>query len=558
MLAHDVLRSYIDANEIDHVFSLVSDGTKKLLAKLESDDDVRVVEARHEQNAMAMADGYARATGRVGVCVVGRGPGIAQTGTSLVTARKRGSKLLVLLPDTPLSADYDTKGFQQEAYLQTMLGDVVSIRSPEVLVSRMNTVFERLERGDGPIAVQIPWDLLNAAVDLPAEWTAPAALHDGFDSGSALTPSDAAVRRAVDLYLDSDVNRAPVVLAGRGAVESGAKDALTDLAEQMGAYLTTTLQAKDFFADHPFHVGFVGTFGGSLANEIIGQTDFVYAVGCSLNPHTTDEGRLFDEAATLVHVDREPTSIGQHVPADLGIHGDAAETSQAIATALADEGLALADTYWTDAERNRIADASALDERTYPEQAERIDPRDLVRELDDALPAERLLVVDGGHFVNYVMDGISVPHPEDFVWSLDFASIGQGLPMGIGGALSAEERTCVTICGDAGFMMTLQELSTIGNEQIPMLIVVMNDEVLGSEYHQLDLIGEDASIAENPTPDLAEVASSFGIDGYTVTSVADLEDVRDVLGQPPDGPVLIDCHVNRAVRHRYYLDDHGF
>jgi thiamine pyrophosphate-dependent acetolactate synthase large subunit-like protein len=554
MKAHDVVRRALRENGVEVVFSLMSDGTKTLVAKLQKRDDVSVLEARHEQNAMAMADGYARATGEVGVCTVGRGPAIAQTGTSLVTANKHGSKLLVLAPESPLSVEYDVKRFEQESFLRMMAGDVVSIRSPDTLVSRITNVFRRLDRGDGPIVVQVPWDLMNDEVPVPDDWDPVASPSE---SKGRVHPPPESAEAAVDLYLDSAATAPPVILAGRGAVRADAAEVLEDLAERTGAILTTTLQAKGYFADHPFAPGFVGTFGAGLANQYLNESDFVFAVGCSLNPHTTDHGRLLEDT-TVVHADVEPTNLGVYATVDLGIHGDARETARAVERVLADEGLDFSDMFWTANRRHHIAETSALDDREYPEKPERIDPRDLVRKLDTTLPSDRRVVVDGGHFVNFVLDGISVPSPDDFVWSLDFASVGQGVPMGIGAAAREDDRPCITFCGDAGFMMTIQELNTLAREEIPITIVVMNDEALGSEYHQLDLAGKNAAAARSETPDFADVAEDFGVRGYTIQSINDIEAISDELSRPPDDPRVVDCKINREVRHRFYLDLHGF
>lgn len=557
MKSHDVLRSFFHENGVDTVFSLISDGTKKLLAKLAKDDGIRVIEARHEQNAMAMADGYARATGDIGVCVVGRGPGIAQTGTSLVTSTKRGTKLLVLVPESPLRTDYDNKEFDQEAFLEATVEDVVSIRSTDLLARRVASVFKRLERGESPIAVQIPWDLMNADYDPGRDWDPSTYFQASVDRGSRLQPTDEAVEAAIDHYLDSDASIPPLILAGRGAYLSGATDAIKDLASRTGAMLATTLQGRGMFANHPYAIGFVGTFGSNLANDYFNQSDFVLAVGCSLNPHTTDDGRFLEDS-TVVHIDTDPTNIERHATVDHGIHGDARETIRAMERELAALEMDFSDKFWTDKRQENIASTSALDEREFPVTQNRIDPRDLVRELDDIIPDDRLVVTDGGHFVNFVLDGISVATPRDFVWSLDFASIGQGVPMGIGTAAADDDRACITFCGDAGFMMTTQELNTMARENLPVRLIVMNDELLGSEYHQLDLAGENAAAAKLATPDLADIAREFGVDGYTVRSVDDLKSISDKLSKKPNGPSLVDCKIDPEVRHRFYQDLHGF
>lgn len=558
MKAHDAIIRFLEAEDVDTVFSLMSEDTKLLLSKLRTDvDGMRVVEARHEQHAVGMADGYARIADGIGVCVIGRGPGIAQTGTSMKTTHRRGSGVLVLVPGSPLSTTYEAKDFAQESYLRTMFeDDVVLVDSHETLVPEFAEVFRKLRLGDGPIAVQVPWDVLDG--EMPGGGDAVARI--GAEVEETTPPSDGAhvqpdaerIRAALELYLDSDASVPPMILAGRGAVDAGARDAIGRLAERMGAMLATTLQGRGYFSDHPFSVGFVGDFGSTLANEFLSRSDFVLAIGCSLNPHTMDKGRLISEDATVVHVDADPLSIERYTGVDLGIVGDGRVAAQELVAAFDEEGIDFSESFWTSRRRERIADASPLDEREFRERPDRMDPRDVVRTLNRHLPDDRLVVTDGGHFTNWVLDGIEVDHPDDFVWTLDFAAVGQGIPIGVGAALAEEERTCVAVCGDAGFMMTLQEVDTAARYDVPLSIVVMNDGALGSEFHQLDLVDAHTEAALVDAPDIATISAGLGADSYTVRSQDELDAVADEFDRSRGGPLVVDCHINHEVRHRAY------
>lgn len=554
MNAHDAVIRLFDEEGVETIFALMSEDTMRMLSTLHDrwPDEIRVVHSRHEQGAVAMADGYSRAGDDVGVCIVGRGPAIAQTGTSLVTARKKGSKLLVLVPETPVSDTYDVKEFEQESFLEATIGTVFSARSAETLLPTLEEAFRSIRTGDGPVAVQVPWDVLDG--EFPdSEGVVGRDRSDAADvvaSDSRLHPDDDAIEAAADLYLDSDATKVPVIVAGRGAIEADAKDAIESFAARTNAVLTTTLQARGYFDDHPFSLGFVGDFGSNIANEHLNESDFVLAVGCSLNPWTTDSGHLIEDETKVVHVDTDASSIGRYEAVDLGVRGDARLTVEALTEELAAQGIDRSGEFWTDRLRNRIAETPALDEGTFPEQEGRIDPRELVRGLDRMLPENRLVVSDGGHFSRWVLDGISTPEPGDLLWTLDFAAIGQGLPHGIGAALNSGDRTPVAFCGDAGFMMSLQEIDTAVRHEVPVTIVVMNDSALGTEYHSLLTGNEYADVALVDAPDVADVAQSLGADGYTVRSSDDLKAISDVLGRRPNRPLVVDCKTNNAVRHR--------
>lgn len=558
MLVHEAITRFLRAQNVDTVFSLMAEDIMGMTARMQAEwaDEMRVIEARHEEWAVAMADGYARVTGDIGVAVVGRGPPLAHVATPLTTARKNGTPLLLLAAETPLVWTTDVKSFDQDAYLSALTDDVVSIRDPAVLESKFAGAFRRLRSGSGPIVVQIPWDVLDGEADLTDDWKDRVAKPRPATSESRRTPDPDAVDAALESYLDSDATVPPLVIAGRGAVDAGAKPALEAFAERTNALLATTVRAKGLFSDHPFGIGFVGTFGTTFANERAGESDFVLAVGCSLNEHTTDEGRLLD-GATVVHVDADPASIDAHTPADLGIVGDARATVEAINERFDAANVDFAGKFWTDSLERRIADTTPFESVEGEAADGRLDPRDCVTVLDELLPEDRLVVTDGGHFLNWVLDGIAIDHPDDYVWTIDFGSIGLGLPVGLGAALATDHRTPVIFCGDAGAMMCLQELDTAVRYGIPAIIVVMNDDALGSEYQQLAGRGEYAEAAIAETPDFAALANDFGAIGCNVRSVADLDSLECHLETRPDGPVVLDCKIDRDVRHRFYDAVHG-
>lgn len=553
MKGHEAIIHLLHQAGVDTVFGLMSEDTMEFMSEIHENwqDDIRLIQTRHEQGSMAMADGYSRASGDIGVCVVGRGPAIAQTGTSLVTASKNGSNLLVITPEPSLSADYDVKEFEQETYLQSTVGNVVSIRSHDRLVPEFQGALRRLWIGEGPIAVQVAWDLFDGEMNAePSDLDGASVFHPAARASEPMIePAEERIEATVDLFLDSDAFQPPIILAGQGAVQAGAKDALEALARRTSGLLATTLQARGYFADHPFSLGFIGSWGNNLANEYFIESDFVLAVGCSLNPYTLDSGYLLSDDTKVVHVDTAPASIERYTPVDIGILGDARIATEALAAELESQGIDRDGELWTDELRDRIANHSPLAGRDFPDKPGTMDPRELVGELNQMLPDERLVVTDGGHFTRWVMDGI-LTHPDDFVFSLDFAAIGQGLGMGIGAALAGGDRSGVAICGDAGFMMAVQELETAARHDVPLTVIVMNDSSLGSEYHNLAEGGAYADAALIPTPDFAAVAEAFGASGYTATSLEELAAIEDVLATEPSGPVVVDCKVNHEIRHR--------
>jgi len=558
MKVHTAVARALAEQGVNTVFTLMAEDIFGITATIQEGevDGITVVETRHEQGAVAAADGYARASGDVGVCVVGRGPAIAQTGTGLGTADAKGSNVLVVTSETPTGATGDIKEFRQQSYLESLVDDVRSVRDEDALVPAFEGIFHELRRGPpGPVVVQIPWDVMERDVQLPDDWRRRIGTAGSPTPGDArLQPDRRVIDEAVDRYLDSDATVPPVILAGDGAVRADAKPAIESVAERTNAVLATTLQAQGYFADHPYSVGFVGTFGSTLANEYLARSDYVLAVGCSLNDHTTDNGRLVD-GATVVHVDHDPAAIGRHDGVDLAIVGDARVTVERIDDALAAENVDFEGKFWTDRLARRIEETPVWDRGEGPDRPNRVDQRDLVAELDTVLPTDRLVVTDGGHFINWVLDGITTTHPDDYEWTIDFGAVGLGLPIALGAAVAIDDRTVVAFCGDAGFMMSIQELDTAVRQNLPVVVIVMNDDALGSEYHQLRNKGRDPEAAVVETPDIAAIADAHGAAGYTIRSVDDVDALRAEL-EGLDGPVVADCKTNRDVRHRFYDTDH--
>lgn len=551
MQAYEGIGRVFDAEGVTAVFTYMAEDNLHLLAHLREDwaDRVRLVHARHEQGAVAMADGYARATGDVGVCSVGRGPAVAQAAAPLVTACKHGSQLLAIVPESPTNWPYTQdhiKQFDQEPFLRSLVEAVIPVRSPTALLPNLAEGFRRIRAGDGPVVVQVAKDVFTA--DLPPDAPTTVA-REYMPDPAPVVPNDAAVVAAVDELEAAD---RPVLLAGRGAVgDAETREAIADLADRVEAHLATTLPALGAFDGHPRALGMIGGFGSITANARVRRSDCLVAFGTSLSKFTTEMGDLVDAVGTLIHVDADRSSLGRYTPVNLAIHGDARLTANTIADGLGARGVDRPETPLAsipeapDDESEPVSDG-------HPDGA---DPRELMTELDRLLPADRCVVTDVGHYLPWVYAELTIPEPRDLVLPLDFGVVGQGLPQAIGVSVGNCERTTLVFCGDGGFMMTLPELDTAVRHAVPLLVFVLNDQALGAEYHHLEKLGLPTEIAVMETPSFVAVAEAFGAEGYTVRSVDDLHALEDTIANLPDGPVVVDCRIDRAMRHRWMDPD---
>lgn len=570
---YETLARILVEEDVSKVFTLMSDATMGIVSTLDGEhgtEDIEVIHTRHEQAAVSMADGYNRLTGELGVGIVGKGPALANTGNALVGARKKGSNVLLIVPDEPLSRYYDNpaKRFGQEAYLNATIGgaasdrnrygntsSVINIRSTDTLRGDFKEAIRRLRTGEGPIAVQIPADILNGELEQEYDWDQYVPTSEAAYRPPRLQPDDEQINEGVDRYLDSDETVAPVIIAGAGAVSSSAKTSIEQLAERMNAFMVTTMQSRGLFSTHPYGLGFIGGKGRSLANEQVLESDFVLALGCSLNQFTTDENHLLgaeDDPTTIVHVDTNPSSIGRYTPVDLGVVGDAKLAAEAFHTKLQELNVDREGSFWTEeiVQRN-TQHPDFMNPDQFEKHEEYIDPREIILGMNNAMSEDRAIVVESGHAKFWVLNGIDIPNAGDFFWTLDFSSIGQAVPIGIGAASGSSDRTVFSFCGDAGFMMSLQEVETAVRHDIPIVITVINDSALGSEYHELVMEEEYADSAVIEAPDVGEVASTLGAEGYTVRNTADVDEVCDRLSDPVDGPIVVNCEVMRDFEVKY-------
>lgn len=538
MKVYEAVAQTLVDHDVEIVFGLMGDGNLKLIPHLMDAHGIRFLSSRHESAAIAMADGYARVTGRPGIATVTQGPGLTNALTPLISARKAATPLVLLSGDTPLAVpglpqDTDQAAIWRAAGVPEQA--FTAADGPAAVAAAIAAARTR----PGPVGISMPTDVQDQdwAGSLPQRAEAAGVAADG-----ALPPDAGAVREAAALLAASE---RPVVLAGRGAIRAGAREALEELAEATGALLATSLPAKGWFRGHPWHIGVCGGLATPLAVDLLRDADVVVAVGASVNTFTSKAGTLFRPPTTLVHVDTDATAIGATTPAALGIVGDARETAVALRDALGDGEPRRG--YRTAAVRERLDRfdlAAAHEDRSRPGA---LDPRTVCARLDAVLPAERNVVTDGGHFCGFPAGYLSVPEPSAFVFALDFGAVGLGLGTAMGVALGRPDRITVLGIGDGGLMMSLGDLDTAVRGRIPLLILVLDDGAYGAEMHFLQMLGLPDAASRFPTPDLAGIARGMGADAMTVTDLPQLEEVAERAATLA-GPLLVHVPVNPDVR----------
>lgn len=537
---YEALAQQLKRLNVECVFGLMSDETATLIASIDA-VGVRFLSARHENNAVAMAEGYATSSGKLGVALIGRGPATANGLHGAVYARKSGSGVLLMvgapadaLPN-PNGFGPDTKALDTVAVLRGAGVRHMTVHDPDTAPRVLAQAAAAAHQG--LMALLLPMNVLASS-------TPGASVQDAIAPAAPAKPV-APRRRAIEAAAAAlQRARKPLILAGHGAHRARARDAIVRLADHLGAALATTMKAKDLFRGHPFDCGVVGSFSHGAGRKLVGEADCVLAFGAGLNQRTTSQGTSLPADATLIQVDTSREALGRWMHCDVGIVGDARLAAEQLLGVVAartanDQPLR------TEAMRRILAEYRPERDFEARNTPRTIDGRTAAVELDRLLPRDRNLVYDAGNFLQCA-PYLSVPGPAHIKQASDFSSIGMGFGTALGFAHGDPGRTTVLFIGDGAFLMTMSELETAAREGIPLVVVVMNDCAYGAELHYLKLRDMPVSTTQFPDIDYAPVAEAFGFRAATVRTVEELRALGPLL-QAPEGPLLIDCKINGAV-----------
>ncbi len=513
------------------VFGLMGDGNMRWLAEMAARPSVRVVHARHEAAALAMADGWAQATGDVGVCSVTCGPGVTNLVTSLRVAAHNRTPMVILAGDTPVSAATHYQQFDIGELRSSAGVAVMKIRDIAEAAAKTRIAFATARRERKPVVLAVPYDLAEKACEL-----APYAGWQSRPSPEAASDADIeAVRERLDRAGDV------LLLVGRGTVASGSLDAVRDLASRLSAHTGTTVKALGALHGEERNLGVIGGFSSEGVRAQVRAADVVLALGASLSWFTTLDGALIDPDKTVQVVDR----------ADAWDPGYLFEPSRRI---VADCQVFLTQLLAALPER----EGTELPPRRQPESAplpssgvqlqpgEGFDPVEALATFRRAVDAPVRLLVGAGHFWNHVVEMPEPPDPTGLQMHNGFGAIAHAFPAAIGAAVATPTLPTIVIEGDGSLMMNLQELETASRSEIPLLVLVMNDGAYGAELHKLVATGMRAEEAIFGYVDFAGVASALGARSYTPPTLTELTShVKEFLREP--SLTIIDLRLSRRV-----------
>lgn len=548
--AHEGVAEDLKSLGIDTVFGLMSDDTAVFCIALDG-LGIAFHGARHENQAIAMADGYAFATGKLGVAIIGRGPATANGLHAATFASRTGSKLLIIYGEqaqptgapNPIGPDY--KGFNAVGVLQSAGLRTFVATSGGAARSALADAIAYAETGN-TAAFLLPTNVQHQQIET-----------DGSSISIATPPRKPVAPRPQSITAAAELLRGaskPIIVAGRGAHLAGAKEAIEALAERTGALLITTAKGKDMFRGNPYNLGILGSFSHAMARRMVDQADCAIVFGAGLNFLTMSFGQSLPPVP-LIHVDASRANIGRYTSADVAIVGDAKLAAEGILAALP-PGSNAEKPFRSEATKQALA-AYDIGKDFQPANTPRtVDMRSVGATLNTLMPEQKNVVYDAGNFLG-VLPYISVPGPGHFKMTSEFASIGLGIGAAMGVAKGRPDIPTFLIIGDGGFLMTLGELETVVREDIPLVIIVMNDCAYGAELHFLRMRSLPEQKSVFPDVDFAPVAAAFGFEARTIRTLQDLQDAAPLL-RNPEGPVLLDVKLNADVAAPFMSEFYAF
>ncbi len=505
-------------------------------------EDFKFILVRHEQAAVHAADGYARATGKPGICIVTSGPGGTNTVTGLATAYMDSIPVIVFTGQVP------TPLIGNDAFQEA---DIVGITRPctkhNYLVSNLGDLARTIKEAfliastgrPGPVLVDLPKDVVQAkavfeypkTVDLPTY-------------KPTIKPHIPSIKRAAELIAAS---QRPVIYAGGGVITSGAHNELRTLAEMMTCPVTMTLMGLGCFpGTHPLSLGMLGMHGTYRANMAVNNSDLILAVGARFDDRVTGRVEDFAPNAKIIHIDIDPTSIQKNIPVDVPIVGDARQTLIKLIEALKKKDFSSKQkdrlqewhtqlTVWRNQQRLRFDRTSEI-----------IKPQYVVEKLYEMTAGDAIISTEVGQNQMWAAQSYLFDKPRTFLSSGGLGTMGYGFPAAIGAQVAFPDKLVIDIAGDGSIQMNIQELATVAHYRLPVKIAILNNGYLGmvrqwqerfydNVYAHTDLMS---------SPDFVKLAEAYGALGLRATKPSEVEPtIRQALEH--NGPVIMDFVVER-------------
>lgn len=537
MKVYDAVANAFVKEEATTIFGLLGDGQLTWWAAMARQPGVRLIDAREEGSGLAMAEGYARASGKVGVCSVTHGPGLARLSLSLIAAARSRTPIVVHTATTKFNDERETQYLNQDRFVTAAECGYIEVMKPDYAEEAVRQAFYRARIESRPIVLSIPMDVAGKECDSDGEDYLPSAAL--FGGQQRIRPAVDRVEEAVRIISES---KRPVIVLGRGAKDPQAREAADRLGKRIGALIATTLYAKGTLNDSEWYTGISGLFATRAAMELFQEADCVIGIGAGMNVRTLGGGYAYPNAR-YVHIDVKPhILLGTERGAECYVQGDATETVQEIEETLAKKNFSQ-DGFRTAATRNALR-GSFRDPGEFEIEPGMVDIREVLEVLDKKLPSSVGLVTGSAH--NFSFPVWHMQKPRAFQLSVtSFTGVGQVIGNAIGAAVASKDPV-VAVDGDGSALQNIQELDTAARLGVKLLYFIVNDQAYGAEYHKLRAKGLDGNLSAVPTPDLADVGRALGCRGRQARTLDEVgAGIEEFM--KGEGPMVLDVRISRNV-----------
>jgi acetolactate synthase-1/2/3 large subunit len=479
------------------------------------DANIRHILVRHEQAAAHAADGFARATGKVGVCLATSGPGATNLVTGIATAYMDSIPIVAITGQVPRSL-IGNDAFQEA----NITGITLPITKHNYLVQDTNDIprifkeaFYIARTGrPGPVLIDIPKDTQVEAIDF--EYPEKIELR-GYKPTYA--GNEQQIKKAASLILKAEK---PILYVGGGIIFSNATEELRALAEDIMAPVTTTLMGMGAFPSaHPLSVGMLGMHGTRYANYAVQESDLIIAVGVRFDDRVTGKISAFAPNAKIIHIDIDPAEIGKNVRVDVPIVGDAKNVLKTLLKYVKQEQVK------TDAWNKKIAAWKNEFPLTYKKD-NLLRPQFVVEQISEICP-DAIVVTEVGQNQMWAAQFFNFRNPRTFISSGGLGTMGYGFPAAMGAKVGKPESTVIDIAGDGSFQMNSQELATVVQNDIPVIVAILNNGFLGMvrQWQELFFNRRYSETCLECSVDFVKLAEAYGALGLRATKKNDVKDV---------------------------------
>ncbi len=542
--AESLVRS-LEAAEADVVFGIPGGAILPVYDPLMDSTKVRHILVRHEQAAGHAAEGYAGATGRVGVCMATSGPGATNLVTPIADAHMDSIPLVAITGQVPSPA-IGTDAFQ-EADIRGITMPITKhnylITDPDEIPRAINEAFHLAASGrPGPVLVDISKDALQADTEFswPSEIDLP-----GYHPTTR--PHSKQIREAARAVLSA---RQPVLYVGGGVIRGGASAALYQLAELTGIPVVTTLMARGAFPDsHPQNLGMPGMHGTVAAVGALQQSDLLITLGARFDDRVTGKLSTFAPKASVIHADIDPAEIGKNRTADIPIVGDVAEIIPELIIAIEaeiSEGSHLEYSDWWN-QLNRLRETYPLG-YDLPEDGS-LSPQYVIERLGALSGPDSIYAAGVGQHQMWAAQFVSYERPGTWLNSGGLGTMGFAVPAAMGAKVGRPDTTVWAVDGDGCFQMTNQELATCSINDIPIKVALINNSSLGMVRQWQTLFYNErysnTDLHSHSFPDFVKLAEAYGCYGLQVTNADDVDSTIEKALAMNDAPVVIDFRVHK-------------